>query len=78
MTLMSKLGFRPAFLDYATMSIYPCALASGVITARATLIAGFERKGYFYTRTAAARAVTEWSALREPNVGPRNKLGADR
>ena len=32
-----------------------------VITAKATLISGFVRHGYFYTRTAAARAVAEWS-----------------
>jgi hypothetical protein len=37
-------------------------LASGrVVRAKATLIAGFERGGYFYTRTAAARACTEWA-----------------
>ena len=33
-----------------------------VVTAKATLIAGFMRNGYFYTRTAAARAVEEWRA----------------
>lgn len=32
------------------------------IAAKATLIAGFERNGFFYTREAAARAVAEWPA----------------
>ncbi len=78
------LGFRPAFLDFATQTIYlsrfadgrlapfhvldglPDAvvadrLASGRVTAtKATLISGFERNGYFYTRSAARRAAAEW------------------
>ncbi|HEY2629637.1 MAG TPA: hypothetical protein VGI57_10945 [Usitatibacter sp.] len=32
-----------------------------VVCAKATLISGFVREGFFYTRTAAARAVREWS-----------------
>ena len=32
-----------------------------VVSAKATLISGFVRDGFFYTRTAAARAVREWS-----------------
>jgi hypothetical protein len=32
-----------------------------VLAAKATLVSGFERNGFFYTRTAAARAVREWS-----------------
>ena len=64
MTLMTNLGFRPAFLDYATMAIYPSELAGDALVTRATLIPGFERNGFFYTRTAAARAVMEWSAPR--------------
>jgi hypothetical protein len=32
-----------------------------VISAKATLISGFERNGFFYTRTAAARAAAEWT-----------------
>ncbi len=32
-----------------------------VIAARASIVAGFERNGYFYTRKAAAKAVKEWS-----------------
>jgi hypothetical protein len=65
MTLMTNLGFRPAFLDYATMTIYPSEFAARVVLARATLIAGFERNGFFYTRTAAARAAMEWTTLRD-------------
>lgn len=65
MTLMTSLGFRPAFLDYATMTIFPSEFAAGVLVARATLVAGFERNGFFYTRTAAARAAMEWSALKD-------------
>ena len=68
MQLMTRFGFRPAFLDYATMTIYPCDLAGCVVVARATLVAGFERKGYFYTRTAAARAMREWASLRVYDV----------
>jgi hypothetical protein len=32
-----------------------------VVAAKATLISGFERNGFFYTRTAAARAAAEWT-----------------
>jgi hypothetical protein len=36
--------------------------ASGrVVTAKATLISGFVRNGFFYTRSAAARAAKEWA-----------------
>jgi hypothetical protein len=66
MTLLQRLGFRPAFLDYATMTIFPTDLAAGAVIARGTLMAGFERKGYFYTRTAAARAALDWATLRPP------------
>jgi hypothetical protein len=79
------LGFRPAFLDFATLTIYQSRFADGrlapfhlldglpdevvtvrassgrVIAAKPTLISGFERRGFFYTRTAAARAVQEWT-----------------
>jgi hypothetical protein len=78
------LGFRPAFLDFATQTIYLSRFADGrlapfhlldglpdeavadrlangrVIAAKATLISGFERNGYFYTRAAARRAAAEW------------------
>ena len=79
------LGFRPAFLDFATLKIYLSRFADGrpapihhigglpdevvvartpcgrVIAPKATLIAGFERNGFFYTRSAAARAAAEWA-----------------
>jgi hypothetical protein len=32
-----------------------------VVAAKATLISGFERNGFFYTRSAAARAAAEWT-----------------
>lgn len=35
--------------------------ASGrVVAAKATLVCGFERNGFFYTRSSAARAVEQW------------------
>jgi hypothetical protein len=78
------LGFRPAFLDAATMTVHLSrfadgrlapfhvldglpegvvivrALDGGVKAAKSTLISGFERDGFFYTRSAAARAAKEW------------------
>ena len=33
-----------------------------VIAVRASLIAGFERKGFFYTEAAARRAAREWKS----------------
>jgi hypothetical protein len=78
------LGFRPAFLDFETQTIYPSRFANGlpapfhvldglpdevvadrapsgrVVAAKATLISGFVRNGFFYTRTAAARAAAQW------------------
>lgn len=36
-----------------------------VVAAKATIIAGFVRNGSFYTRTAAARAVAEWSSCED-------------
>jgi hypothetical protein len=39
-------------------------LPSGrVAFAKSTLIPGYERHGFFYTRTAATRACREWAAL---------------
>jgi hypothetical protein len=79
--------FRPAFLDFATMTIYPSRFADGrpapchlldglpdeavqvrrpdgrVARAKCTVISGFERDGFFYTRRAAARAVEQWRML---------------
>jgi hypothetical protein len=80
-----NLGFRPAFFDFGTQTIYLSRFANGrpapfhmldglpeevvvdrsptgrVISAKATLISGFERNGFFYTRTAAMRAAAEWT-----------------
>lgn len=57
--VMADLGFRPALLDYSTMSIYwPFEGLAG--PPRLTLVAGFERHGFFYTRAAAERAAREW------------------
>ncbi|HET7728797.1 MAG TPA: hypothetical protein VFK48_02075 [Usitatibacter sp.] len=37
---------------------------SGRVTSvKATVISGFVRNGYFYTRTAAAKAVAEWTPV---------------
>jgi len=79
-----RLGFRPAFLDCATMQVYTSCFADGrpapfhlldglpedVVLDRAangrikrvksSIISGFERGGFFYTRRAAARAREEW------------------
>jgi hypothetical protein len=81
----SGLGFRPAFFDFATQTLYPSRFADGrpapfhlleglpdevvadrapsgrVTSTRPTLIAGFERNGYFFTRSAAARAAADWA-----------------
>jgi hypothetical protein len=56
---------RPApchLLDGLPDEVVVDRAASGrVVSAKATLISGFERNGYFYTRTAAAKAVAEWT-----------------
>jgi hypothetical protein len=55
------LGFRPALLDVGTMRIYPWGGAADECPpAESSVIAGFERGGFFYTRRAAARACREW------------------
>jgi hypothetical protein len=43
--------------DEAVAMRSPCGR---VIAAKATLISGFERGGFFYTRTAAAKLLREW------------------
>ena len=66
-------NFSPAFLDFTTMTIYMSRFADGRLAplhlldglpaeavAKGTLIAGFERDGFFYTRRAVARACDEW------------------
>ena len=79
-----RLGFRPAFLDCATLQVYPSCFADGraapfhlldglpedvvidraadgrVKRVKSSIISGFERGGFFYTRRAAARARDEW------------------
>ena len=35
--------------------------AGRVVAAKPTLVSGFERSGFFYTRAAAARAAAEWT-----------------
>ena len=56
---LAELGFRPALLDYATMTIY-WSMDNVDGPPLLTLVAGFERHGYFYTRTSAERAAREW------------------
>jgi hypothetical protein len=86
----ARFGFRPAFLDFATMQIHPARFADGrpapchlldglpdeavverlpsgrVARAKATLICGYERNGFFYTRSSAERACREWREARTP------------
>jgi hypothetical protein len=55
------LGFRPALVDFATMRIYPSPLLpEREVAAKGTMLAGFERGGFFYTRLAVERACREW------------------
>jgi hypothetical protein len=61
---LADLGFRPALLDYATMTIY-WSLDGLASPPQLTLVAGFERHGFFYTRTAAERAAREWRLVPE-------------
>lgn len=82
----ASLGFAPAFMDYATCTVYPSCFANGnpapfhlldglpdavvtdraangrVIKAKSTLVSGFTRSGFFYTRAAAARLVADYDA----------------
>jgi hypothetical protein len=56
-----ELGFRPALVDFATMRIYPSPpLPEREVAAKGTMLAGFERGGFFYTRRAVARACQDW------------------
>ena len=56
---IADLGFRPAILDYSTMTLYWSFDGLGG-PPRLTLMAGFERKGFFYTRAGAERCVRDW------------------
>jgi hypothetical protein len=75
-------GFRPAFFDLETETIYPACFANGtpapfhlldglpaeivvtrtasgrVASLKASVVSGFVREGRFYTREAAAQAVS--------------------
>ena len=55
-----ELGFIPAFFDFQTFTIHCSRFADGALAAKARLIPGFVRGGFFYTRSAAARAAREW------------------
>ena len=57
--VIAGLGFRPALLDFATMTIYRSFDGLAGLP-RATLVEGFERSGFFYTVAAAKRAAREW------------------
>lgn len=59
-----ELGFIPAFLDFQTFTIHCSRFTDGALAAKARLIPGFVRGGYFYTRSAAARAAREWDCVR--------------
>lgn len=48
-----EMGFVPAWLDFGTQTLHPSCWSP-------LLVAGFERDGYFYTRTTAARAMQQW------------------
>ena len=48
-----EMGFIPSWFDFGTQTLHPSCWSP-------LLIPGFERNGYFYTRTAAARAMAEW------------------
>lgn len=82
---VAQFGFRPAFFDFSTVTVYRSRFANGqlapfhlldglpdhlvvqrddfgrVVSAKPTLVSGFERNGYFFTRDAASKAVAEWS-----------------
>jgi len=50
-------------LDGMPVDVVADILPSGrVVRAKATLITGFERGGFFYTCTATARACEQWAA----------------
>jgi len=49
-----EMGFIPTWLDFGTQTLHPSCWSP-------LLIPGYARNGFFYTRTAAARALAEWS-----------------
>jgi hypothetical protein len=58
--VIEVLGFKRALLDVRTMRVHPWGLPDGCAPVCDTMIVGFERGGFFYTRRAAARACKEW------------------
>jgi hypothetical protein len=62
-----KLGIENAFhagtggRSQENMGLGFRAPSGRVVAAKATLVSGFERNGYFHTREAAARAAAEWT-----------------
>jgi hypothetical protein len=59
--LRPALGFHPAFLDFQTFTVYSSRYSDGALAARGRLVPGFARRGFFYTRRAAARAARDWA-----------------
>ena len=81
---LRTMGFRPAFYDYATGSLYLSRDGEGrpsgehrfdglpdeavavradcgrVLAPKATLLTGYERGGFFYTRESARRSAAAW------------------
>ena len=57
---LERLGFRAAFFDPSTFSIYVMG-RDRIERSGAGFVTGFERNGFFYTRSAAARAAAEWT-----------------
>ena len=52
-------------LDGLPAEVVVCRAPDGrVVRMKSTVISGFERNGFFYTRTAAAKAIAEWAGLR--------------
>jgi hypothetical protein len=51
------LGFVPAYLDFGTQTLHLACWSP-------LLVPGFERNGFFYTRSAAAKAVVQWASAR--------------
>jgi hypothetical protein len=44
-----------------------------VVVVKSSVISGFERNGFFYTRAAAARAVAEWSVAAPEILPPHHR-----
>ena len=90
---LAALGFRPAYLDYSTLRIYPSRFGDGrpasthvldclpdevvvirspgghVMATKMTLVAGYVREGYFYTRDKAVSLAADMPPRRTPRAG---------